>query len=205
VIAERLARDYPRTNRDRGVHVYSLTGVMVDVGLGAVLSLWQVAAVIRAADRVGQHRQSSAGARRGARPRDRRPPRARVEPRPDRARVAGREPRSWSRRGAVFALGVAWAGLRLIHGYLPARIVRFVAGWDRVGLDGRVVVFTAIVAVAAAIVFGLLPALQFSRDRVADALKSGWSNRRRPGTRAAFDGDLSSPRSRWRCRCSWPR
>ena len=46
VVAERLARDYPDTNRDRGVRVFTLTQGMLDEGTGAILALWQTSALV---------------------------------------------------------------------------------------------------------------------------------------------------------------
>ena len=45
VIAARLQHDFPRENRDRGVTVYTLAVGMRDIGINAVLTLWQAAAL----------------------------------------------------------------------------------------------------------------------------------------------------------------
>ena len=171
VLAARLARDYPQTNRDRGVRVYSLEGAMIDQGMDAVLALWQASAlfVLLIASANIANLLLARGAERG------REIAVRLALGSSRARIVRESLVESVVLGLVavpFALGVAWAGLRVIHGYLPARIVRFVVGWDRLGLDGRVIVFTIVAAMVAAISFGLLPALQFSRGRVAEALKS---------------------------------
>src|SRR5207245_8111620 len=42
-VAERLQREYPDTNHQRGVEVYTLGGGMMDVGLPPILALWQAA------------------------------------------------------------------------------------------------------------------------------------------------------------------
>src|SRR5207249_1485370 len=70
------------------------------------------------------------------------------------------------------ALAVSWAGMHVMQGAMPARIVRYVNGWTRMGVDGRVAAFTAILATMSAVVFGAIPALQLSRAHVADALRS---------------------------------
>ncbi len=44
VVADRLAREYPKENRDRGARVYTLAQGMMDQGLGPILALWQAAA-----------------------------------------------------------------------------------------------------------------------------------------------------------------
>ncbi len=56
---------------------------------------------------------------------------------------------------------------------MPARILVYVPGWDRLGLDPAVILFTIGGALAAAILFGLLPALQTSRPEVVSALREG--------------------------------
>ncbi|MBA2306362.1 MAG: FtsX-like permease family protein, partial [Acidobacteria bacterium] len=71
------------------------------------------------------------------------------------------------------ALAVAWAGIRLIRINLPPRLVRFVDGWQSMDVDGRLIVFTALLALATAVIFGVLPALRASRPALAESLKDG--------------------------------
>jgi hypothetical protein len=56
---------------------------------------------------------------------------------------------------------------------MPAKIARFVAGWQEIGVDPRLFLFTAGLALAAALVFGLVPAIQATRSRLAESLKDG--------------------------------
>ena len=56
---------------------------------------------------------------------------------------------------------------------MPANILRFVPGFESLGLDLRLVGFTLGLAVLTACIFGILPALQAARSSVADALKEG--------------------------------
>src|SRR5439155_22110738 len=70
------------------------------------------------------------------------------------------------------ALAIAWAGLRLMHALMPARIVRFIAGWDRMGLDAWTIGVAIACAAGAALIFGTVPAVQMARGVVSDALKS---------------------------------
>ena len=44
VVADRLAREHPKENRDRGARVYTLAQGTMDQGLGPILALWQAAA-----------------------------------------------------------------------------------------------------------------------------------------------------------------
>jgi hypothetical protein len=56
---------------------------------------------------------------------------------------------------------------------MPARILRFVPGFESTGVDARLIVFTAGLALLTAAIFGVLPALQAAHGVVADALKEG--------------------------------
>jgi putative ABC transport system permease protein len=68
------------------------------------------------------------------------------------------------------ALAVAHLGLTAMVSRMPPRIAPFVPGWDTIDVDGRLIVFTTVLAAAATATFGLLPALRTSRLN-ADALK----------------------------------
>jgi putative ABC transport system permease protein len=68
------------------------------------------------------------------------------------------------------AIGIAHLALALLVSRMPARIAPFVSGWDKIDVDGRMIAFTTLLAVAATAVFGLLPALRASRPNAA-ALK----------------------------------
>src|SRR5262249_61308506 len=63
------------------------------------------------------------------------------------------------------ALAVASASLRLMHAMMPARIVRFIAGWDRLGLDAWTIGGTVARAAIAPRVFWPLPAGHPGRGR----------------------------------------
>ncbi len=71
------------------------------------------------------------------------------------------------------ALAVAWLGLKLIVAFMPAKIARFVAGWYQMDVDLRLIAFTAGLALATALIFGLMPAIQASRPRLSETLKEG--------------------------------
>ena len=56
---------------------------------------------------------------------------------------------------------------------MPASISRFVPGWTSMQVDLRVLAVTTLIALAAAVLFGIVPALQCTRPRLADTLKEG--------------------------------
>lgn len=74
---------------------------------------------------------------------------------------------------AVLAAGVgvalAWWWMNALRGLIGFQL----PAWMTIDLDGRVLAFAAVISVLAGIVSGLMPALQFSRGRVADTLKQG--------------------------------
>ena len=69
--------------------------------------------------------------------------------------------------GTVLGLGLAWQGIRVIKALSPANLPRI----ENVALDGRAFGFAAAVAVVAAILFGLAPALRAVRGNLADGLR----------------------------------
>jgi putative ABC transport system permease protein len=170
-IAQRLAKEYPETNAQLGARVSTLSRGMADVGVPAVLALWQAAGLfvllIACANianlllaRVAEREREIAirlalGSSRG-----------RV------VRESFVESAMLVALSIAPSLAVASASLRVMHALMPARIVRFIAGWDRLGLSGSTITATLGCAAAAAVVFGVLPALHLARAGVSDALKS---------------------------------
>ncbi|MGC1672077.1 MAG: ABC transporter permease [Candidatus Acidiferrales bacterium] len=71
--------------------------------------------------------------------------------------------------GGALGLFLAVNGLSLLKSALPADLPRLAD----IGIDWRVLCFTAALAVLTGIVFGLAPALHFSRNNFAESLKSG--------------------------------
>jgi putative ABC transport system permease protein len=172
VVADRLERDHPESNRLRGARVYTLATGMLDQGTGPILAMWQVSAGIvlliacanvanlllaRGADR---QREIAVRLAIGA----------------TRARVIGEllvESTLLAMAAVPVSLLVAWMGVRAVRVNLPARLVRYVAGWETMSLDGRVIALTIGLAFVTAFVFGALPALRGSRPRLSEALKDG--------------------------------
>ncbi len=71
--------------------------------------------------------------------------------------------------GGALALALAWAMIRVLPALAPAGIPRI----GEVTLDAPVVATAFLVALATAVLFGLLPALRVSDGRFAETLRSG--------------------------------
>ena len=172
VVADRLAREHPDANKDRNARVQTLAVGMQGEGNRPILLLWQASAIFvlliacanianlllaRGAER---HRDFAVRLALGA----------------GRGRLV-RQLLSESTLPALvaipLALVVADVGLHFLRVSMPARIIRFIPGWSNMSVDGRAFIFTALLALTAALVFGVLPALQVSGPRVSDALKDG--------------------------------
>lgn len=69
--------------------------------------------------------------------------------------------------GGVAGIGVAWVGLRLFVAYSPTGFLPL----DEFTLDGRTLGFAALVSLATALVFGIVPALQTSKADLSSSLK----------------------------------
>jgi putative ABC transport system permease protein len=172
VVGERLASQYPDVNKGRGARAMSLVRGMRDQGLGPMVVLWQASAAFvlliacanianlllaRSAERTREIAVRSAlGATR-----------ARI--------VRGMlvESAVLALAAVPVALGVAWVGVTLIRVNLPARLIRFVEGWQTMDVDGRLIAFTAVLALATSALFGILPALRASRPALSETLKEG--------------------------------
>ena len=170
-IARRLAADHPDTNAQLGGDVMTLSRGMADVGVPSVLGLWQAAGLfvlliacanianlllVRAAERDREIAiRLALGSSRG-----------RI------VRESLLESAILVAVSIPLALAIAAASLRLMHAMMPARIVRYIAGWDRLGLDAWSIGGTIACAAVATLIFGALPAMHMARGVVADALKS---------------------------------
>ena len=87
--------------------------------------------------------------------------------------------------GAAAGLLLAWAGLRMLVSMLPPDMPRM----SEIGIDARVLVFTASLAVVTGIAFGLLPALRSSAVNLLGALnESGRSASRGAGHNRLANG-----------------
>ncbi len=75
--------------------------------------------------------------------------------------------------GGLLGLVVAFVGLNVIRGGMPAEIEKFIVGWKEMRLDSRALLFTMAAALGSGILAGVAPAWQNSRPNLADCLKEG--------------------------------
>ena len=73
--------------------------------------------------------------------------------------------------GSAAGLGLAWAGIRELKALAPANLPRL----DSIGIDGRVLGFTALAGFVSAALFGIAPAWRASRPALMNVLRG--SNR----------------------------
>jgi putative ABC transport system permease protein len=73
--------------------------------------------------------------------------------------------------GTAVGLGLAWAGIRELKALAPTNLPRL----DAIGIDGRVLGFTALAGFLSAALFGIAPALRASRPALMNVLRG--SNR----------------------------
>ena len=74
--------------------------------------------------------------------------------------------------GGLAGLGIALLAVKALRVFGPENIPRL----NEVGIDGRVLVFTCLVALLTGVIFGLAPALRSSRLDLNESLKEGGRN-----------------------------
>ncbi|MGE0042634.1 MAG: ADOP family duplicated permease [Vicinamibacterales bacterium] len=171
-VVSRQAAAHPDTNAERGATVVSFTRGMADPGAGPFLALWQAAAFLllliacanvanlllaRGAERQQEFALRLAlGARSG--------------------RLLFQmliEGTCLAILAVLAAVPLAWVGATLTHDFLPASIIRFVPGYEYIGMDLAALGIMAALGAVATALFSLVPALQASRAAVTDSLRQG--------------------------------
>jgi putative ABC transport system permease protein len=175
LVGQRLQKDHADTNASRSVGLGPLQRSYEDVALRPLLALWQVAALLvlliacvnvanlMLARGVERQRELALRLALGA----------------ERGRIV----RQLLTEGLVISLLAvaasvpltAWAATEM-RKRMPAEIARFVAGWESIGMDGRVMAFSVALGVATTVLFTLVPALRATRPGLTDALKEGGRN-----------------------------
>jgi putative ABC transport system permease protein len=91
--------------------------------------------------------------------------------------------------GSVAGLLLGAWGISLLRANMPPEVSRYIPGWNQVGLDREVFLYTLGVACAAGIIAGLVPAFQGSDSDSSEVLRAGQragSSRSRTRLRNAF-------------------
>ena len=72
-------------------------------------------------------------------------------------------------------LGIAFAAiyLHLTLIAMPARVARYIPGWDNISINGRALAFSVLLAVLSGIIAGLAPSVEALRLRLVDQLRAG--------------------------------
>jgi len=75
--------------------------------------------------------------------------------------------------GAGLGIGFAALYLHLTLIAMPARVARYIPGWDNISINGRALTFSILLAVLSGIVAGLAPCIEALRIRLVDQLRAG--------------------------------
>lgn len=164
-IGARLAAAYPGTNRDYGVSTEPLRDRIVGPVRGALLVLLGAVALVTliACVNVASLFLARAPSREGEIA-------VRIALGASRARLVRQlltESLLVALLGGGLAILFGFAGVEALRGLGPADLPRL----TEVTLDGRVFLFTGLLAIVTSLLFGLAPALRASRFEVSEALK----------------------------------
>ncbi len=75
--------------------------------------------------------------------------------------------------GGAGGLLIAELDLHFNLAAMPQRVARYMAGWSNISLNGRVLIYSLLLAVGAGLAAGLMPALEALRVNLAEQLKAG--------------------------------
>ncbi len=88
--------------------------------------------------------------------------------------------------GCLLGLGLAYGALRMLVGMASTSLPRL----NEIGIDGKVILFTVAVSVAALLLFGSAPALQYAGANSASGLREGGRSLSESRTRKRFRSGL---------------
>ncbi len=168
----RLTAERPDHHQGRRLVMRTFTAGMIDVGMPQILGLWQAAAFLVLL--IGCTNIANLLLARGAA--RQRELAVRLAIGASRWRVVRQllvESMVLALVATPAALAVAAVVLTVLRSAMPATLIRFVPGWDRMHLNPALIVAAFGAALLTAIVFGLLPALQASRPNLVGALRDG--------------------------------
>ena len=172
VIARRLEQQYPDTNKNLGVNLARLPGQTSDdfarpfllALMGAVGFVLLIAcanvANLQLARATGRTKEIAIRAALGA-------TRWRI------VRQLLSESVLLAVLGALFGLLMAIWGADLIKAAIPQDQAKYITGLKHMGINGRVLAFTIVVALLTGLISGLAPALQTSKPDMNETLKEG--------------------------------
>ena len=171
-IYTRIQAEHAEATRSRRLVVRTFTDGMIDPGMPEVLLLWQAAAVFVLL--IGCTNLANLLLARGA---------ARQRELAVRLAIGagrGRLIRQLLMESAVLsvaalpvALGVAAVTFQVCRAAMPPGLVRFIPGWNEMGVDLTLVAFTLAAAAVTSVIVGLLPAIRASRPALTGALRDG--------------------------------
>jgi putative ABC transport system permease protein len=172
LISERLAKAYPATNQGWAIHVEpllddingDLTPLYYKMIMGATLFVLLVVCANVA------NLQLARGVAR----------RSEIAMRTALGATRRRIVRQLLTENILLALmgaggGVAFAAiyLHLTLVLMPARVARYIPGWDNISLNGRALTFSILLAVFSGVIAGLAPTVEALRIRLVDQLRAG--------------------------------